>query len=135
MGSVWIRTRPTKRGKSFRVEYQPGGREAPCRYGGSFKTQREAKLRRDWLIGELAAQRMPNVKLLVGTPTAPTVAEAAKRWQASRIDAAEATVAQHRSAVNRMLPVLGTRRVDELAPADVAELVAKLHADGKSRES
>jgi integrase len=136
MPSVWVRTRQAKSGKRYRVEYQPGGREAPIRYGGSFKTKREAKLRRDWLVGELAALRMPDLGQLAAIgPTAPTLAEAAKRWQASRVDVAEATAAQHRSAVNRMLPVLGTKLVDELTPADVAELVAKLHADGKSRES
>jgi hypothetical protein len=41
MPSVWIRTRPTADGgRRFRVEYQPGGREAKVRYGGSFKTRR-----------------------------------------------------------------------------------------------
>jgi integrase len=34
-----------------------------------------------------------------------------------------------------VLPVLGTRRVDELAPADIADLVAALHAEGRKRET
>ena len=41
----------------------------------------------------------------------------------------------HRSAVRRVFPILGTRRVDELEPADVAELVGVLHAAGSSRET
>jgi integrase len=46
-----------------------------------------------------------------------------------------ATEAQHRSAVNRALPSLGKRRIDAITPQDVADLVAKLHADGKKRET
>src|SRR5215467_2868794 len=105
MASVWIRTRPTKDGgKRYRVEFQPGGREARIRYGGSFRTAREAKLRRDWIIGELAALRMPDIHKLAKTeaPTVPTLADTAKRWQASRVDVAESTTVQHRTALNRV---------------------------------
>jgi hypothetical protein len=45
--SVWIRTRPTRESKRFRVEYRLGGRESKIRYGGSFKTKQLAKIRRD----------------------------------------------------------------------------------------
>jgi hypothetical protein len=34
-----------------------------------------------------------------------------------------------------MLPVLGDRRVDDVTPADVADLVAALSAGGTARES
>ena len=37
--------------------------------------------------------------------------------------------------VRRVLPVLGDRRIDELEPADVADLVSVLHAGGSSRET
>jgi integrase len=47
----------------------------------------------------------------------------------------EATKVQHRTALGRVLPVLGDRRVDAIAPADVAELVARLVHEGKARES
>lgn len=43
MGSAWITNRTTSAGaRRFRVEYRVGGREAPTRYGGSFKTKTEA---------------------------------------------------------------------------------------------
>src|SRR5262245_50035020 len=134
MPSVWIRTRPTAGGdKRYRVEYRLNGRATRIRYGGSFKTKREAQIRKAYIGGELAARRVPELRQLVEQAPARTLAEAAARWQASRIDAAENTKIQHRSAVNRALPILGRRRVDELAPHDFAELVAQLHAAGKSR--
>jgi hypothetical protein len=42
---------------------------------------------------------------------------------------------QHRTTLGRVLPVLGDKRVDELTPADVAGLVAKLAEMRKARES
>jgi integrase len=134
LASVWIRTRTTASGKRYRVEYQPGGREAKIRYGGSFKTRREALARKAYIAGELAALRMPDLRFKAEAP-ARTLAEAARRWQASRIDAAANTKIQHHSALNRALPILGRRRVDELAAQDFADMVAQLHTDGLSRES
>jgi integrase len=133
--SVWIRTRPTKDGgKRHRVEYRPGGRESKIRYGGSFRTRREALARKAWIAGELAALRVPELRGLEPVRT-PTLAEAAARWQTSRVDVAASTAVQHRTALNRALPVLGSRRLDTITPQDLAELVALLHADGKARES
>jgi integrase len=136
MASVWIRTRRTKGGTNrYRVEYRQGGREYPARFGGSFKTKRLAAIRAAAIERELADLRIPDLRMLAGPAPSPTLAQAANRWQASRIDAAENTKLQHRSAVNRALPILGRRRVDELVPEDIADLVAQLHAAGKSRES
>lgn len=39
--------------------------------GGSFRTQREARLRRDWLAGELAAGRVPDLTLVNPLVVAP----------------------------------------------------------------
>jgi integrase len=136
MASVWVRTRPTKDGgKRYRVEFRTGGRESACRYGGSFRTKREALARRAWIAGELAALRVPDLCALAAQPQAPTFAGAAARWQASRVDVAASTAVQHRTALNRALPLLGPRRLDTIAPQDVADLVAALHAAGKARES
>lgn len=131
MPSVWIRTRATKDGgKRFRVEYRLGGRESKSRYGGSFRTMREANLRRSWLTGELAAQRTPDLGLRIATK-APTLAAAADRWYASRVDVAANTKLQHRSAMRNLTAVLGSSRVDEITPHDVVELVTKLSATRK----
>jgi integrase len=67
--------------------------------------------------------------------TTPTLTEVAERWRASRVDVAEATAVGHRVQLKRVLPVLGLRRVDEITPADVAELVATMHAEGRKRET
>src|SRR5438046_1956352 len=136
MASAWLRPRLTASGgKRWRVEYRLGGRESSIRYGGSFQTQREALLRKAYIAGELAARRVPDLSPFAEPSPALTFAEAAKRWQASRVDVAEATTVQHRSAINRALPHIGTRCVDELTVQDVAELVGVLHAAGKKRES
>jgi integrase len=135
-GSVWIERRWTKSGAPrYRVEFTLGGYRRRSRYAGSFKTRREATIRKQWVAGELAALRVPDLTILREPELAPTLAEAAKRWQASRVDAAEATKTQHRTALNRALPILGMRRLDEIAAQDIADLVAQLHEDGKARES
>ena len=129
MASAWI----TKRGDRFRVMYRVGGRGSHPKYGGTYDLKTHANARKNYIIGELAARRIPDLRSLEQAPTAPTVADAAERWRASRIDASEGTRTVHRVAMNRVLPFLGSRRIDELTAADVADLVAKLDADGKKR--
>ena len=60
MASAWVSRYTTKDGTPrWRVSYRPGGRETSARHAGSFATQREARLRRDWVAGELAVMRIP----------------------------------------------------------------------------
>ena len=114
MASVWITPRATKDGgRRFRVEFRLGGRESKIRYGGSFKSRNLAKVRRDFIAGELVSQRVPDLRQLdAEPPTAPTFAEAASRWQASRVDIAEATRTQHRIQLDKLLPLIGGKRID-----------------------
>jgi hypothetical protein len=73
------------------VRYRLGGRESRIRYGGTFRTLREARARRDWIAGELAAMRVPVLEALTATDGAPatvTVRVAAAAWRASRLDVA-----------------------------------------------
>lgn len=137
MAGAWIEKRLTGDGaRRFRVRYRLGGRESVPRYGGSFATQREALARKAWIVGELAALRVPEIRALAASPPkVPTLAETARRWQASRVDVRDSTTVQHRVALGRVLPELGARRLDELAAADIAALVGKLAADGYARES
>ena len=132
MPSVWISPHTTKAGaKRFRVGFQLGGRATRSRYGGSFKTKREAKIRRDWIAGELAALRVPDLTRLEDEqPQAPTFATAANRWLSSRIDVSEGTKTQNRTSVNRALPIIGARHVDEFAAQDIADMVVQLHREG-----
>jgi hypothetical protein len=46
------------------VKYTLGGRGARHRYGGSFKTARDAQARRSWIGSELAARRVPDLSVL-----------------------------------------------------------------------
>src|SRR5213592_490847 len=110
MPSVWIERRRTAGGRSrYLVKYRLGGRESAHRYAGSFATRREALARQRWVAGELAAMRVPSIrKLEVAGGTAPTVAEAAERWRASRLDVADGTAVGHRVQLNRVLPLVGS---------------------------
>ncbi len=127
MASAWVEPRKAGAGAvRYRVRYRVGGAESPIRYAGLFNTKREAKARQAWVLGQLAAMRVPDMDLLADESRAPTLREAAERWLASRIDVAENTKGNFRSAVAAIVPVIGNRRVDSIEAADVAELVASL---------
>jgi hypothetical protein len=84
--SVWITTRITSGGaKRYRVRFRVGGRESPARYAGSFKTMREARERKAWVAGELAALRVPDRRLLEPVPST-SLRHEAERWRESRVD-------------------------------------------------
>ncbi len=74
-GSAWIAKRPTKSGTTYRVMFRTGGRESAPRDAGAFRTKREARIRRDWVAGELAAMRVPDLTLLAEKPPAPLLRE------------------------------------------------------------
>ena len=136
MASTWIVARTTRDGeRRHRVLYRLGGRESAPRYAGSFKTKSEAVARKQWVSGELAARRVPNLASLETETRARTLAEACERWRASRVDVSEGTRVLHRVALARVTPLLGQRRVDELTVEHVNELVTHLSAAGKKRET
>src|SRR2546428_6995735 len=135
MASCWIERRPSHDGVRYRVRFRLGGRESIPRYGGSFGTMREARARRSWIEGELAGMRVPDLTVLAERKPSPDLRSVAERWQSSRVDVRESTRVQHRAALGRVLHILGDRPIDRLTPADVAELVGKLVAKGKARES
>jgi integrase len=138
MASSWIVKRARKSGaKRHEVQYRVGGRESTPRYGGSFPTAALALKRKRWIDAQLAAHpdRLPDIHLLVEPPRAPLLRDVAARWAESRVDVAENTRLQHRSAVRAMLPLLGDRPVDTIGATDVAEVVAHLSAKGRKRET
>ena len=105
------------------------------RYGGSFRTQREAKIRRDWVAGELAAMRVPDTKALAGPGRSPTLREVATRWQESRKDVRETTKIQHRTSLNHVNRVLGDRAHDAIGWEDVQRMIDTLAGEKRARES
>jgi integrase len=119
----------------FRVLYRLGGRETSPKHGGSFPTKRLAEKRRDWIAGELANLRVPDLLLLEAEGSVVTLRAVAHEWRTSRVDVAAGTAQTHKVNLNRILPVLGDRPVMEIEPGEVAGLISQLHETGLKRES
>jgi len=100
--------------------------ESATRYGGSFRTKREAEIRREWIARELAALRIPGVRALARHPAPLTVATLAERWRASRLDVAPGTLQTYKVNLGRLLPRIGSLPLHELTPERVAALVVEL---------
>lgn len=136
MASVWISpTRTPRNGeRRFRVFFRVGGRESAPRHGGIFRTRREATERKNWIAGELAALRVPDIH--PANKTNPvTVRVLADRWQASRVDVSAGTMQTYRVALGRLLPRLGAKPVDAIDAQTVADLVAELHTAGLKKQT
>jgi integrase len=96
-------------------------------HGGSFKTLREAKARRDLIGGELAAGRNPRLLLEALTqPSAPVrnFEQWAERYQATRIDYAAETTKNMGSHLKALNAVFGERDPAAITVADVQEWIA-----------
>src|SRR3954468_14535319 len=89
--AVWIRRRVTRNGEArFHVVFQASS-YAKQRHLGAFKTLREAKLRRDWALNEVAAGRVPDRHSIYCEPEVTSLEQVAAEWLASRIDTADST--------------------------------------------
>jgi integrase len=122
MSSVSIRRRET----SFQVRFRRGGRAYPLVHAGSFKTLKEARLRRDLVAGELAAGRNPADALgaLSAPPTRRTFREWAKAYEASRVDLSVNAHKALRSHLPRILSTFGETDPQTITAAAVQEWVA-----------
>jgi integrase len=135
MPSAWIEKRTTGAGKRYRVRYRLGGRESIPRFAGTFERKADALARRGWVLGELAAKRVPDLRFLEPETPAPTLSAVADAWRRSRLDVAESTAVTYQVNLGRIAPKLGDRRIDEITATDVADLVVQLDEDGLARES
>lgn len=80
--------------------------------------------------------RVPDLAVLEHEPQrAPSLREAASAWRESRVDVTEGTRVLHRVALDRVLPILGDLRVDEITVDDVNRMVTALAASGRKRET
>jgi hypothetical protein len=64
MPSSWIVRRESASGPRYLVRFRVGGRESAQQYGGSFRRQEDARARKRYIDGELAALRVPDLNLL-----------------------------------------------------------------------
>ena len=128
MASVSIR----RREKSFQVRYRRGGRHYPLVHAGSFKTLKEARLRRDLVAGELAAGRDPAeiLRTLAQPSERRTFAQWATAYESSRVDVAKETATGIESHLKRLLPTFADRDPATITPSDVMEWVG-VNADLK----
>src|SRR5690349_14679205 len=135
MPSAWIENRRTARGVARIVRFRLGGRETSPSYGGSFKTLREAKIRRDYIAGELAAMRVPNLRLVEPQPS-PVLGDVGEAWRRSRVDVVETTQKMHRSdlgRIYRVCPTLRRHAIDLITVDDVVSMISALTEKGYKR--
>jgi integrase len=131
MASASITVRRTGSGRRYVVRFRLGGRSYPVAHGGSFKTLREARARRDLVAGELAAGRNPRdlLRRLTEPVTVRTLEQAFDHFIASRIDVASSTLENYRTARERLLPLLGACELSRLAWQDIQEAIGALACD------
>lgn len=136
MPSAYIIKRQTKLdGTRYRVLYRVGGRESTQHYAGSFRTLKEAQTRRAWIVGELAAMRVPDLALLDEPKEARMLSAVFEDWRRSRIDVDEATATTYRTSQHRIIAAVGDVPIDRIDVAWVAGLVSTLHQNKAKRES
>jgi integrase len=128
MPSASIRRRPTAKGEArYQVRYRLGGRAWPLVHGGSFQSLKEARARQALILGELAAGRNPAEALHVMAAAPARVlsfAEWAQRYQASRVDAREATLSNLRVHAQLLNETFGDRDANAITVADVTAWIA-----------
>lgn len=97
--SVNVTKRLTSTGEPrWIVRYRLGGRAFKQHHAGSFRTLREARARRDFVAGELAAGRDPRVALQ-DAPTAVSAGVWADRWLASLVNLTDSSRETYKYAV------------------------------------
>lgn len=136
MSPSWIRSREVKvtarnpRGRSYQVLYRRGGRGYRIETAGTFKTQTEARTRRDLIAGWLAQGLDPKGELrkLAVIETAAT--RTPKEWQADWLTSlhhlSAKSILQYRSGTSTILALLGTTDLHAVTVADCERIVGQL---------
>lgn len=130
-GSAYITTRQRKTAKRYVVRYRLGGRYFPVVHAGSFRTLKEARARRDFVAGELAAGRDPmqalRARLIPAVPSM-TVKKWAEKFLTSRIDVDANTIRNYRTALKKASVQFGDRDPATITVDEVASWVGQLSA-------
>lgn len=129
MATITISTRKTSSGKRYDVRYRLGGRAYPIVRAGTFKTEREAKARRDLVAGEIAYGRNP-AELLAQLSSAVDYLVSFETWGerylASRIDVDANTAKNYGSCIKSISETFGDRSPASIAATEIAEWIATL---------
>lgn len=124
--AVYLVRRSTRDGSPRYLVRLQEDATSPQVHLGSFKTKREAELRRQWALEEIASGRTPSRHAASGRGE-PTLRAVSDAYLASRIDAAEKSVAVYRWRLSVACEAFGDRRVRDLHPRDVQAWLASLH--------
>lgn len=128
MPTITITTRRTNSGPRYVVRYRLGGRTYPVVHAGSFKTQKQAKARRDFVAGEIANGRDPAKALreLLVAKSRPklTLATWGDRFLASRIDIDANTKKNYASVIKVICETFGDRDPATITASEIAEWIA-----------
>lgn len=141
MSPAWIRRRDVgpssktpKARRSYQVLYRRGGRGWPIEYAGTFRTEKEARARRDLVAGWLAVALDPKAELAkLMRPPAPTLTyrQVAAAYAASRIDHSATAARNVESHLLRLNRIFGDQQPDQVTIADCVAAVATLAEDLK----
>ena len=126
MPTLYIRRRETGDGVRYDVKYRRGGRYTPVEHAGSFRTQREAKLRLAFVGDMLAAGKDPKRELAALLERGRSFADVHAEWLASRRGVTDGTLDGYRHRGKRILEVFGDRGVDDITVRDVIAWVQAL---------
>jgi integrase len=125
VATLTITPRKTKAGTRYAVRYRLGGRAYPIVHGGSFRTLREARIRRDLIAGELAAGRNPAETLRIVAKPKTTIADHFAAWKASRLDLDKRTLQNIDFHWKRLAPAFADLTADELTHVEVQEWIVE----------
>jgi integrase len=124
--SVYIRRRVRRRAVRYIVEFRLGGRESSTRHGGSFPTMKEAQARRNWIAGEIAAMRVPDLGRLAEPSPLQTLSDVIADMSEARPDVGP-SAQKHMRVVRQRLPHrLARRPPHEITAAEVRAWTAAL---------
>lgn len=108
------------------MKYRRGGRYTQLEHGGTFRTRKEANLRREAIAHWLAAGLNPKIELRRVAEPARTIADLQTEWLAGKRRISESTRRVYQSQARRIADELGKLRVDALTVQDVIAWVGTL---------
>lgn len=135
MSPAWIRPRDVKvtarnpRGRTYQVLYRRGGRGYRIETAGTFKTEKDARVRRDLVAGWLAQGVDPRAeltRLAQQPPPVRTYRQWADAYVRSRLDMGDKTLRGVQSHLRRLVVLFRDRDPFTLTVPDQIEAVARL---------